>query len=83
MATNYCIDTTVKVAFEFGYNLAVVKNGTTTFAEREITAEHLIQHYGKYLNDVLPKWLDLDEILRKRIKWIKKELLGNCCKSSG
>ena len=36
MATNYCIDTTVKVAFEFGYNLAVIKNGTTTFAEREI-----------------------------------------------
>jgi len=65
MATNYCIDTTVKVAFEFGYNLAVVKNGTTTFAEREITAEQLMQHYENTWNGRFAQVADLEEILKE------------------
>lgn len=65
MATNYCIDTTVKVAFEFGYNLVVIKNGTTTFAEREITAEQLIQHYESTWNGRFAQVADLEEILKE------------------
>ena len=65
MATNYCIDTTVKVAFEFGYNLAVIKNGTTTFSEREITAEQLIQHYESTWNGRFAQVADLEEILKE------------------
>ena len=65
MATNYCIDTTVKVAFEFGYNLVVIKNGTTTFAEREITAEQLIQHYESTWDGRFAQVADLEEILKE------------------
>ena len=65
MATNYCIDTTVKVAFEFGYDLAVIKNGTTTFAEREITVEQLIQHYESTWNGRFAQVADLEEILKE------------------
>lgn len=65
MATNYCIDTTVKVAFEFSYDLAVIKNGTTTFAEREITAEQLIQHYESTWNGRFAQVADLEEILKE------------------
>ena len=32
MQTEYCIDTSVKVAFEFGYNIVIPAGGTTTFA---------------------------------------------------
>ena len=55
----------VKVAFEFGYDLAVVKNGTTAFAEREITAEQLIQHYENTWNGRFAQVADLEEILKE------------------
>lgn len=67
MATNYCIDTTIKVAFEFGYDLSVVKNGTTTFDDRKIAAEQLIQHYENIWDRRFAQVANLEEIL-KRIK---------------
>ncbi|CYU74538.1 TPA: cysteine hydrolase [Streptococcus suis] len=45
MATNFCIDTTVKVAFEYGYQLAIIKDGTTTGYSGKLDAEDLIDHY--------------------------------------
>ncbi|HEM3705881.1 TPA: cysteine hydrolase [Streptococcus suis] len=45
MATNFCIDTTVKVAFELGYQLAVIKDGTTTGYSGKLDAKDLIDHY--------------------------------------
>ena len=57
MATDYCIDTTVKVAFEFGYDLAVIKMARLPLLKR--------RNYSRTINtalsilgmDVLPKWL--------------------------
>ncbi|HEM5292828.1 TPA: isochorismatase family protein [Streptococcus suis] len=45
MATNLCVDTTVKVAFEYGYQLAIIKDGTTTGYSGKLDAEDLIDHY--------------------------------------
>ncbi|HEL1750768.1 TPA: cysteine hydrolase [Streptococcus suis] len=45
MATNFCIDTRVKVAFEYGYQLAIIKDGTTTGYSGKLDAEDLIDHY--------------------------------------
>ncbi|WP_099877179.1 cysteine hydrolase family protein [Streptococcus suis] len=45
MATNFCIDTTVKVAFEYGYQLAIIKDGTTTGYSGKLDAKDLIDHY--------------------------------------
>ncbi|WP_449460285.1 cysteine hydrolase family protein [Streptococcus suis] len=45
MATNFCIDTTVKVAFEYGYQLAIIKDGTTTGYSGKSDAKDLIDHY--------------------------------------
>lgn len=39
------MDTTVKVAFELGYNLCVIEGGSTTFDEERIAAADLIEHY--------------------------------------
>lgn len=45
MQTEYCIDTTVKVAFELGYQVAVIEAGTTTFDAEDISAPVLIEYY--------------------------------------
>ncbi|AGL47351.1 cysteine hydrolase family protein [Streptococcus suis] len=45
MATNFCIDTTIKVAFELGYKVAVIRDGTTTGYSGKLDAEDLIDHY--------------------------------------
>lgn len=45
MATNFCIDTTVKVAFELGYKVAVIQDGTTTGYSGQLDAKDLIDHY--------------------------------------
>ena len=65
MATNYSIDTTIKVAFEFGYDLSVVKNGTTTFDDRKIAAEQLIQHYENIWDRRFAQVANLEEILKE------------------
>ncbi|HEL1756964.1 TPA: cysteine hydrolase [Streptococcus suis] len=44
MATNFCIDTTIKVAFELGYKVAVIQDGTTTGYSGKLDAEDLIDH---------------------------------------
>ncbi|HEM5991420.1 TPA: cysteine hydrolase [Streptococcus suis] len=45
MVTNFCIDTTIKVAFELGYKVAVIQDGTTTGYSGKLDAEDLIDHY--------------------------------------
>ncbi|MGT2712177.1 cysteine hydrolase family protein [Streptococcus oriscaviae] len=45
MATNFCIDTTVKVAFELGYKVAVIQDGTTTGYSGQLDTKDLIDHY--------------------------------------
>ncbi|MFX4004076.1 isochorismatase family protein, partial [Streptococcus suis] len=38
MATNFCIDTTIKVAGELGYKVAVIQGGTTTGESGKVDA---------------------------------------------
>ena len=45
MATNFCIDTTIKVAFELGYKVAVIQDGTTTGYSGKLDEKDLIDHY--------------------------------------
>ncbi|HHT7802616.1 TPA: cysteine hydrolase family protein [Streptococcus suis] len=45
MATNFCIDTTIKVAFELGYKVTVIQDGTTTGYSGKLDAKDVIDHY--------------------------------------
>lgn len=45
MATNFCIDTTIKIAYELGYKVAVIQDGTTTSYSGKLDARDLIDHY--------------------------------------
>lgn len=65
MATNYCVDTTVKVAFELGYHVSVIENATTTFDEEDLTADQLVKHYKSIWNGRFAQVADLETILKE------------------
>ena len=65
MATNYCIDTTIKVAFELGYNVTVIKGGTTTFDDMKITAEQLVDYYENIWNGRFAQVVELENMLKE------------------
>jgi len=46
MQTEFCIDTTCKVAFEYGYNLIIPEKTNTTFKNGNISAEDLYEFYN-------------------------------------
>ena len=49
MQTEYCVDTTCKVAFELGYSVTLPVNGTTTFDNRLFKASDLVRYYENYI----------------------------------
>lgn len=46
MQTEYCIDATCKVAFEYGYNLIMPEKTNTTFNNGNILAKDLYEYYN-------------------------------------
>ena len=46
MQTEYCIDSTCKVAFEYGYELIIPEKTNTTFDNGGIAARDLYEHYN-------------------------------------
>ncbi|MBU3132607.1 cysteine hydrolase [Clostridium gasigenes] len=46
MQTEYCIDTTVKVAFEYGFKLVIPENTNTTFNNGNMLAKDLYEYYN-------------------------------------
>lgn len=54
-ATDYCVDTTIKVGSSKGYGICVAADAHTTSNRRWATAEQLIeQHYEVWANLILP-----------------------------
>ena len=45
MQTEYCVDTSVKVGFEYGYKLIIPEGAVTTFDGEDIPAETLNEFY--------------------------------------
>ncbi|HEY8908869.1 MAG TPA: cysteine hydrolase family protein [Desulfosporosinus sp.] len=46
MRTEYCIDTTCKVAFEYGLKVIIPEKTNTTFNNGNISAKDLYEHYN-------------------------------------
>lgn len=46
MQTEYCIDTTCKVAFEYGFKLIIPEKTNTTFDNGNISAKDLYEYYN-------------------------------------
>ncbi|HEM2781152.1 TPA: isochorismatase family protein [Streptococcus suis] len=64
MATNFCIDTTIKVAFELGYQLAIIKAGTTTGFTGNLSPKDLIDQYQMIWDGRFAQVDTLENILR-------------------
>ncbi|HEL1584733.1 TPA: cysteine hydrolase [Streptococcus suis] len=64
MATNFCIDTTIKVAFELGYKVAVIQDGTTTGFTGNLSPKDLIDQYQMIWDGRFAQVDTLENILR-------------------
>jgi nicotinamidase-related amidase len=64
MQTEYCIDATVKVAFEYGYRILIPEGGTTTFDSPLLSAAIINEHYQRYVyGGSLAEVRPLDDII--------------------
>jgi nicotinamidase-related amidase len=51
MQTEYCIDATIKSAFERGYRVFMPEGGSTTYDNHLATADKLVRYYEKDIWD--------------------------------
>ncbi|CNI13203.1 MULTISPECIES: isochorismatase family protein [Yersinia] len=51
-ATDYCVDTTIKIAASKGYALTIAADAHTTANRRHVTAEQLIAHHNEVWADL-------------------------------
>lgn len=64
MQTEYCFDATCKVAFEYGYQVTVLRGGHTTFDNEFFSASQLAAYYEeKIWNNRYANVASLEEIL--------------------
>lgn len=69
MQTDYCVDTTCRVGFEFGYNITIPACATTTFDNSLTTAEKLIEYFEQQLWDKrFAEVLSVEEVISKMAK---------------
>lgn len=65
----YCIDTTIRVAFELGYQLLVPKGCTSTFSNTYLSGEQLVSYYEQTLwNHRFATIVDVDHIVKEMAK---------------
>ena len=46
MQTDFCVDATIKAAFEYGFDVIVPRGGHTTFDNRYLSGEELYHYYS-------------------------------------
>ncbi|MDF2882132.1 MAG: amidase [Clostridiaceae bacterium] len=65
LQTEYCIDTTCKAAFEYGYKIIIPEETNTTFDNEYLTGEELYKFYNyKIWNNRFAKVLSVDEAIK-------------------
>ena len=64
MQTEYCIDTSVKVAFEFDFNVQIPAGATTTYNNPFLSGEKLISYYEQMIwHEPLAKVISMEDAL--------------------
>lgn len=62
MQAEYCIDTSVKVAFEFGYSVIIPASATTTYSTPFLSGDKLIHYYERMIwHEPLAQVVDLED----------------------
>lgn len=66
MQTEYCIDTTCRVAFEYGYKVIIPHNTTTTFDNSFITGKNLCEYYEmKIWNNRFAEVIEVEQLVKQ------------------
>ena len=63
MQVEYCVDTTIRVAFEKNYKIMVPQEGTTTFDTKNMPAANVCVHHEKIWDRVFGRVLPIEEVL--------------------
>lgn len=64
MQTEYCVDTSVKVAFEHGYEVLIPSGATTTYTNPFLSGDKLIHYYERMIwHKPLAKVVDVETVL--------------------
>lgn len=73
MQTEYCMDASIKVAFEYGYEIIIPKETNTTYDNDFLTGKELCEFYNdKIWDHRYAKVMTIEE-LEKKIKIIKSK----------
>lgn len=65
LQSEYCIDTTCKVAFEYGLDVYIGKDCTSTFDQKDLTAAQITAFYENNIwKDRFAKVIEMDELLK-------------------
>lgn len=69
MQTEFCIDATIRSAFDLGYQVAIPEQAHTSFDNPYMTAEKLIDYYNHYMwHERYAMVLSMDEAVAQLIK---------------
>lgn len=52
MQTEFCVDTTCRIAYSSGYELTLVQDAHTTFDSPLLSAEQIVSHHNSVLNGI-------------------------------
>ena len=65
LQTNYCIDATVKSAFERGYEVIIPEGSNSTFDNNYMTGETTVRYYNEDVWEELVESVTLDEAIAR------------------
>ncbi|MBP1555735.1 MAG: isochorismatase family protein [Oscillospiraceae bacterium] len=63
LQTNYCIDATVKSAFERGYEVIIPEGSNSTFDNNYMTGETTVRYYNEDVWEELVESVTVDEAI--------------------
>lgn len=66
MQTEYCIDTTIRVAFEKGYEIIIPEMTNTTVDNGLLTGEQIYKHHNNILNNRFALIKTVEEVLNSK-----------------
>lgn len=63
MQAEFCIDTSLKVGFEYGYEQVLVRDAVTTFDNNRLKAQQIIDFYQEHIwNNRFAQVLDIEDV---------------------
>lgn len=63
LQTEFCIDTTIRVAFEKGFHVIIPEKTNTTVEGKVLSAKEIVEHHHAIFNNRFGKVIKIEEVL--------------------